>query len=32
MTDTLTMHVRASEALLGATMREPVRQQLLGGR
>ncbi len=29
MTDTLTMHVRASEALHGATMREPVRQQLL---
>ncbi len=29
MTDALTAHARASEALLGATMRKPVRQQLL---
>ncbi|MFN2495523.1 MAG: helix-turn-helix domain-containing protein [Pseudonocardiaceae bacterium] len=29
MTDALTAHARASEALLGATMREPVRQRLL---
>jgi transcriptional regulator with XRE-family HTH domain len=29
VTDALTAHTRASEALLGATMRDPVRQQLL---
>jgi transcriptional regulator with XRE-family HTH domain len=29
VTDALTAHTRASEALLGATMRAPVRQQLL---
>ncbi|MGH9061370.1 MAG: transcriptional regulator, partial [Acidimicrobiales bacterium] len=29
MTDALTAHARASEALLGASMREPVRQRLL---
>jgi tetratricopeptide (TPR) repeat protein len=29
MADTLTAHARASEALLGAAMREPVRQRLL---
>lgn len=29
MTDALTAHARASELLLGATMREPVRQRLL---
>lgn len=29
MTDAITAHARASEKLLGATMREPVRQQLL---
>ncbi|MBV9164242.1 MAG: helix-turn-helix transcriptional regulator [Pseudonocardiales bacterium] len=29
MTDALTAHARVSEALLGATMRDPVRQQLL---
>lgn len=29
MTGALTAHARASEALLGATMREPVRQRLL---